>query len=173
MTINAPPTTPDVSAEHRKLLGYYGLFMVTWSLLESVIQAAIMKELGLSPAKAVIITGKLQFHPRVQLLIGLLKDNVQPNGKAIKIAQKIESFAHRNTIVHGLVVVGDPNKLSFLKYDGGATVKQSFTSETMDKHITGLSERTKKLQDLLYVTDADIQLIGDATQRFIKSSANK
>jgi hypothetical protein len=143
--------------------------MVAWSVLETVIQTAIMKELGITPAKAVITTGKLQFQPRVQLLINLLKLKDTPDRDAIKLLQKTEGFAHRNTIVHGIIIIGDPSKLTFIKYDGGASIKQIFTPETMEKHILGLNERTEKLQELLNVSDEEIQLIGDATLNFSKN----
>lgn len=140
--------------------------MVAWSVLETVIQTAIMKELGITPAKAVITTGKLQFQPRVQLLINLLKLNETPDKETIKLLQKTEGFSHRNTIVHGIIIIGNPEKLTFVKYDGGASVKQTFTLDSMEKHLSGLAERTEKLQELLHVTDKEMQSIGDATLDF-------
>jgi hypothetical protein len=140
--------------------------MVAWSALEAVIQTAIMKELGITPAKAVIITGKLQFQPRVQLLINLLKLNETSDRETIKLLQKTEGFSHRNTIVHGIIIIGNPEKLTFVKYDGGASVKQAFTVDSMEKHISGLAERTVKLQALLNVTDEEMQRICDATLEF-------
>jgi hypothetical protein len=144
--------------------------MVAWSVLESVIQTAIRKELGITPVKAVITTGKMQFQPRVQLLINLLKQSPTPDKEAISLLQKMEGFAHRNTIVHGLVVIGEPDKLTFLKYDGGASIRQSFTVESMMKHISGLTERTEKIQLLLNVSNQEIQEIGDATLELFKKS---
>lgn len=158
------------SSEQAKLLQMYGLFMATWSVLESVIQAAIMKELEVSPTKAVIITGKLQFNPRAQLLISLLKLREQPNQEAIKLLNKMEGFAHRNTIVHGLMVIGESDKLTFVKYEGGASMKQTFTPSDMLKHLEALGDRVIKLQNELDVRDSDIQLIGDATMKFVKAT---
>ncbi|QXW46881.1 hypothetical protein [Pseudomonas amygdali] len=163
-------TPPAVSSDQLQLIQLYGLFMVAWSALESVIQAAIMKELGVSPIKAVIITGKLQFQPRIQLLIGLLKQNTPQNQEAIKAMQKMEGFAHRNTIVHGLVIVGKPEQLTFIKYDGGASVSQSFIPSEMEKHIHGLADRSERIQHLLGITDKDIQDIGDATLALVKAT---
>ncbi|HEX8591760.1 MAG TPA: hypothetical protein VF682_00530 [Pseudomonas sp.] len=160
---------PAVSNAQQKVIHYYGLFMVAWSALESVIQAAIMKELSVSPTKAVIITGKLQFQPRIQLLIGLLKQSTPQNLEAIKVIQKMEGFAHRNTIVHGLIIVGKPEQLTFIKYDGGASVSRSFTPDDMEKHITGLMDRSLNIQHLLGIADTDIQQIGDATLALTKN----
>jgi len=169
MTTTSLNPTAEISSAHRTLISYYGLFMVAWSTLESLLQTAIMKELNISPTNAVIITGKLQFQPRAQLLINLLKENPSCDKEAIRLIQKMEGFAHRNTIVHGLIVVGDPERLTFVKYDGGGSVKQSFTPEIMAKHIMGLNERTEKLQGLLGILDSDLQLIGGATLRFANS----
>ncbi|MDF3175060.1 hypothetical protein P3C22_24065 [Pseudomonas sp. ER28] len=162
--------TPKISGEHGKLFQYYGLFMTLWSVLESVIQAAIMKELAVSATKAVIITGKLQFNPRAQLLANLLKHSSKPNLEAIALLNKMESFAHRNTIVHGMMVIGRSDRLTFVKYDGGASMSRSFTPSDMEKHLEALSDRVERLQALLSVTDADIQLIGDATMAFVKAA---
>jgi hypothetical protein len=112
----------------------------------------------------------MQFQPRVQLLINLLKQSPTPDKEAISLLQKMEGFAHRNTIVHGLVVIGEPDKLTFLKYDGGASIRQSFTVESMMKHISGLTERTEKIQLLLNVSNQEIQEIGDATLELFKKS---
>jgi hypothetical protein len=153
----------EVSPQQSELIQKYGLFMVAWSVLESVIQAAIMKELGIEPEKSVIVTGKLQFYPRVQLLCSLLKLKGDTHKEAIKLLNKIEGAAHRNTLVHGLVIVGDPERFTFVKYDGGASVKQSFTPYDMHQNIMDLSEKTNNLQDLLNISQGDIQLIGEAT----------
>lgn len=160
--------TYQLSDDHSKLLQLYGIFMCTWSTLESVLQAAIMKELGVSATKTVIITGKMQFNPRAQLLANLLKHSDHPNKEAITLLNKMEGFAHRNTIVHGLMVVGEADKLTFVKYDGGASLKQTFTPIDMLKHIAGLNDRIIKLQGLLEVTESDLQLIGNATLGFVK-----
>ncbi|POQ05552.1 hypothetical protein [Pseudomonas syringae] len=161
-------TPPTISSAQLQLINLYGFFMVAWSALESVIQAAIMKELDISPTKAVIITGKLQFQPRIQLLINLLKQNTPQNQEAIKAMQKMEGFAHRNTIVHGLIVIGKPEQLTFIKYDGGASVSQSFTPIEMERHVNGLNDRSERIQHLLGITDREIQEIGDATLSLVK-----
>jgi hypothetical protein len=141
--------------------------MVTWSIVETVVQAAIMKNLAIGATDAVIVTGKLQFTPRVQLLCALLKREGDTHKEAIKLLQKTEGFAQRNTMVHGNIVVGVPGVLTFIKYDGGASTKQSFSAEGMTKHILALNTRIETLQGLLNITNADMQLIGDATLALI------
>jgi hypothetical protein len=148
---------------HSEVIRMYGLFMIAWSVLEAVIQTAIMKELELAPEKTIMITGKMQFHPRLQLLCPLLKLHGQKHKQAIELLNKFESFAHRNTIVHGLVIVGVPDQLTFVKYDGGASASRSFTSAELTKHVVGLNDRVETLQKLLDISNADMQQIIDAT----------
>jgi hypothetical protein len=158
----SPANQQTPQMPHTAVIYWYGLFMVTWSVLESVLQAAIMKQLGIEAGEAVILTGKLQFNPRVQLLCGLLKKG-DTHQEAIKLLNKTEGFAHRNTLVHGNIIVGVPGQLTFVKYDGGNSEKRIFTSDEMKKHVEALNTRITTLQSLLQITDSEIQLIGDAT----------
>lgn len=153
---------------HAAVIFYYGLFLVTWSIAETVVQAAIMKHLKVGPNDAVILTGKMQFNPRIQLLCALLKRDGNKHSEAMKLLNKTEGFFQRNTLVHGNVIVGVPGELTFIKYDGGASTKQSFTADGMRKHVQALSHRIESLQRLLEITDDDLQKIGDATLGMIK-----
>jgi len=164
MSLVLPQTKASNQAlNHTAIIQTYGLFMVAWSVIESVIQTAIMKQLGIDATRAVVITGKMQFNPRVQLLCGLLKLEGDKYEEAIKLLNKTEGFAHRNVLVHGNIIVGMPGQLTFVKYDGGNSAKRSFTFDDMHKHVTALTDRTNKLQSLLDVSDADMQKIVDAT----------
>jgi hypothetical protein len=161
----APANQQIPQTPHTEVIYWYGLFMVTWSILETVLQAAIMKQLRIGADEAVIVTGKMQFNPRVQLLCALLKRQGDTYQDAIKLLNKTEGFAHRNTMVHGSIVVGVPGQLTFVKYDGGSSAKRMLTAEDMKKHVLALNARIMTLQGLLQTTDADLQLIGDSTLR--------
>lgn len=163
MSVENNSLSNPAPSRHAEVFRMYGLFMVTWSVLESVIQAAVMKELALTPEKTIITTGKMQFHQRLTLLCPLLKLHGPKHKEAIELLNKFESFAHRNTIVHGLVIVGVPDQLTFVKYDGGATKSRSFTSSELLNHVMGLNTRIMKLQKLLNISDGDIQQLADAT----------
>jgi hypothetical protein len=149
--------------QHKDVTFWYGMFMITWSIVDSVVQAAIMKNLGIAASDAVILTGKMQFNPRVQLLCALLKREGDTHKDAIKLLNKTEGFSQRNTLVHGNIIVGVPDVLTFVKYDGGASTRQSFSADNMLKHVSALNNRIVTLQQLLKITDADMQLIVDAT----------
>jgi hypothetical protein len=162
----AGQTVPQSS--HTSVIFFYGMFMVAWSVAEGVVQAAIMKNLRVEPSDAVVVTGKMQFNPRVQLLCALLKREGDKYKEAIKLLNKTEGSAQRNTLVHGHIIVGVPDQLTFVKYDGGASVKQTFTSEDMKKHVEALNDWVVNLKNLLQITDADCQLICDATLGMVK-----
>ncbi|WP_124664133.1 hypothetical protein [Burkholderia sp. Bp8998] len=162
-TQTAPSNQNAQPFQHTDVVFWYGMFMVTWSIVDSVVQTAIMKNLGIGATDAVILTGKMQFNPRVQLLCALLKREGDTHKDAIKLLNKTEGFAQRNTLVHGNIIVGVPGVLTFVKYDGGASTKQSFSADDMLKHVHALNTRIVTLQQLLKIADADMQLIVDAT----------
>lgn len=105
-TTNARLQKTKFDMTHQTVIYSYGLFMVAWSVLESVIQAEIMKQLKVNEHKAVLVTSKLQFYPRMELLCGLLELHGDTHKETISLLRKIEGFAERNTLVHGLIVVG-------------------------------------------------------------------
>jgi hypothetical protein len=146
----------------------YGIFMVAWAVLEGIVQAGIRKELGISAEKSVIVTGKLQFNPRVQLLVALLKLHGDKHKEAINLLNKFEAFAKRNSIVHGMVGSRENGKITFTKYDGAGSTSHSFSAKELLDHSRALTERTVTLRDLLGLTDADSQEISNATAAFVK-----
>lgn len=152
-----------------KVASAYGVFMMSWAVMEGVIQAGIRKELGISAIKTVIITGKMQFNPRAQLLIGLLKLHGDKHKEAITLLNKIEGFAKRNSIVHGMIGMTRDGKISFSKYDGGASTVHIFNRDDIANLATGIAERTIRLRDLLELTDQDSQEISNATVDFARS----
>jgi hypothetical protein len=157
------------SQAQRSLIESYGLFMSTWSILENVIQAAVKKELNLDAKKTVIVTGKLQFNPRLQILISLLKLKGE-SGEVIKLLSKIESYAQRNVLVHGIIIVNNPQCLTFAKFDGGASIKRTFYAADFVKHNLGLANHIEKIQNLLNIDDSDLNVIGQATLDLASSS---
>jgi hypothetical protein len=136
--------------------------MITWSIIESVLQAGIMKQLNIDARKTVIVTANQQFYPRMQMLCKLLKIEGDRNKEAISILNKIEGYAKRNSLVHGLIIVGVPGELTFVKHDGNTSSRETFNSSDFLVHITGLTNRINRVQELLGISDQDIQRIVDA-----------
>ncbi|MDN7858334.1 hypothetical protein QZM81_21280 [Burkholderia cepacia] len=148
---------------HAEVIYYYGLFMVAWSVADTVIQAATMKKLGTGAEDAVRDTAGKTFHPRVERLRKLLEQEGDTHKEAIELLQNFQKMAHRNTLAHGNIIVGVPGQFTFINYGKSGLEKQTFTTEDFKKHVNDLNNRTAELQRLLQVTDADLQQICDAT----------
>jgi hypothetical protein len=155
-------------ATHAQVIHLYGVFMVAWSVLEGVIQTAIMKELQISPQKAIIVTAGMQFRQRVAVLCSLLKLSSPDRDAAVALLRKIEKKGKRNMLVHGHIIVGVPGQLTFVKSSasedtGLRTNKASFTAAELKRHILELKQESENLQTLLQVSDADIQQLVDTS----------
>jgi hypothetical protein len=101
--------TPPVADEMVLILAAYGLFMVNWSLFETILEFAITKRAGLNAVEGNIVTAGLAFERRASILRGLLAMNNKPEG-AIKLINEITQEARRNSIIHGHVLIGDDGK---------------------------------------------------------------
>jgi hypothetical protein len=158
---------------HAQIIHLYGLFMITWSVLDGVIQTAIAKELQVSPAKAIIITTGMQFRQRVAVLSSLLKLSDVDRKAAIAALRKMEKNGKRNMLVHGYIIVGVPYQLTFVKSsvseDGGLlTKKVKFTAPDLQRHVLELNAEILNLQKLLEVSDAEVQQLVDASLKEAK-----
>lgn len=155
------------SNSHAHVVFLYGMFMVAWSVLDGVVQAAIMKELRLDAPRAQIVTTAMQFRQRVAVLSSLLRLHGPKYDSAIRILTKVEKSARRNMLVHGHIIVGVPGQLTFVKSsaseDAGFKAKKAtFTAQGLHRHIFALTETTDRLQALLNLTDNDTQALADA-----------
>jgi hypothetical protein len=151
---------------HTLVIHHYGLFMVAWSVLESVVQAGIMKELKLKPVQAQILTSSMMFRQRVAVLSSLLRLRREPPSQAILLLSKLETGARRNALVHGHIIVGIPGQLTFVKSSvsdetGFKARKFVFTAAELLKHIQEVNEKTSRLQALLSITDQETQQLAD------------
>lgn len=153
---------------HAQVIHGFGMFMVAWSVLEGVIQVAIMKELQVSSAKAIVVTAGMQFRQRVAVLSSLLKLSDTNRKPAIALLRKIEKKGNRNMLVHGHIIVGVPGLLTFVKSSasedsGLRTNKASFTTADLQRHVLELNDEIARLQILLGVSDAEVQQLVDAS----------
>ena len=105
----------ELAQSQEQVLHRYGMFMVTWSILDGVVQAALMKQLQLDPERALIVTTSMQFRQRVAVLSSLLRLLGSQHQEAIALLQKLEKSARRNALVHGHIVIGVPGQLTFVK----------------------------------------------------------
>lgn len=162
---------------HELVIARYGLFMIAWSVLDSTVQAAIGKQLKVSPQKTLIVTTGMQFRQRVGVLCSLLRLDGTDHSETLKLLQRAEKNARRNMLVHGHIIVGTPGQLRFIKTsaaeEGLSAKSVSFTAGDLQKHILLTNATTEKLQALLGVSDSDIQLLVDEAVRIERQSGSK
>lgn len=84
----------------------YGLYMVTWSVFEYILEFVIESQAGLKPIHAAIIATGLGFERKAPIARSLLSLDPQ-YAKAISTINKITQEAGCNSIVHGTVYVGE------------------------------------------------------------------
>ncbi len=120
------PSIPDIPDEMAITLAAYGLFMLNWSLLETVIEVAIMKRLELHPLEGAIVTSSLSFQARASILRSFLALDPKPEAKeAIKVINTTTQEASRNAIIHGQVFAeGETLSFVYRKVDQGLTAKR-------------------------------------------------
>jgi len=166
--------TPPATDEMVLILAAYGLFMINWSLFESVLEAAIAKRVGLDVVEGNIVTAGLAFERRASILRGLLAMNNKPPG-AGKLINEITQEARRNSIIHGHVFVEeDGKKIIFVKRSVEQELKankQEFDHVSMLAHARALREKIQKLQSLLEITEEDLSEFSNIGQSLANKSA--
>ena len=144
---------------HTKSLNAYGLFMVTWSILESVLEVAIMKQLGINEMQTAIVTSSLGFKARASILSSLLALHGDKHSETIKLLNQITQNAKRNTLVHGHIFVGEHEKLTFVKADASQRYRArraTFSAADLITHVQTLNSSIQSLQAFLGVTDDEL-----------------
>jgi hypothetical protein len=169
-------TAPSVDEIPRTMiltLAAYGLFMLNWSLLETVLEVAIMKRLELHPLEGTIVTASLGFQSRASILRSFLAlDTTQESKDAIKEINTATQEANRNTIIHGQVFA-EGETLSFVhrRVDQGLTAKRVIVDSTsMLQRASRLKESVIRIQSLLSISDDDLHEFGNIGQRLAISS---
>jgi hypothetical protein len=153
------PSVDEIPETMIVTLASYGLFMLNWSLLETVIEVAIAKRLELYPLEANIVTASLGFQSRVSILRSFLALDNRPEAKeALKVIETATNEANRNTIIHGQVFA-EGETLSFVhrKVAHELTAKRiTVDSDSMLERASKLKNSVIKLQSLLPVSDDEM-----------------
>jgi hypothetical protein len=153
---------PEPSDEMVVTLAAYGLFMLNWSLLETVIEVAIMKRLQLRPLEGNIVTSSLTFQARSSILRSLLEVDASKEAKEAQgLIKTIVQEASRNAIAHGQVFVAGSHHLRFIhrKTDNAISAKCiEVDADSMQKRASTLKENIIRLQELLSVSDDLMQV---------------
>jgi hypothetical protein len=141
--MTSAPSIEDIPDTMVVTLASYGLFMLNWSLLETVLEVAIAKRVELHPLEGNIITASLGFQARASILRSFLAlDTRQESKDAIKVIDTATTEANRNMIIHGQVFAeGETLSFVYRKVDHGLTAKRI----TVDS--TSMLERAGKLKE--------------------------
>lgn len=135
------PQSPDVE---RAL----GRFIIAWSLVESIIEVGIAKQLGIGPHESSMITGTMMFQPKANLLLALLMRDKEKNKSAIKQIKKAQGIPHRNTIMHS--VIGGAEWIIWFnrrRNDGGFTSTiEKYTFQRLNFETSNISQVATDLQ---------------------------
>ena len=144
---------------HTQVIHAYGTFMVSWSVLESVLEVAIMKQLKISELQAAIVTSSLGFRARSTILSSLLNLHGDEYSEAVKVLNKITQNAKRNTFVHGHIFVGEQEKLTFVKADVNQKYRAkrvTLTAVELYLHVLEINSSVAVLQKLLAISDDEL-----------------
>jgi hypothetical protein len=172
MATSSPPI--DLSDRMLVTLAAYGLFMINWSLLETVLEVAIAKRVDLHPLEGTIITCGLNFQSRASILRSFLAlDQTQDSKDAIALINTITQEASRNAIIHGQVFVhGETLMFVHRRTDQSLIAKTvSLDSDAMSEKGTRLKESIIKLQSLLSVSEEDLHEFGNISLILANRSA--
>jgi hypothetical protein len=171
--MTSAPSVDDIPDAMVVTLASYGLFMLNWSLLETVLEVAIAKRVGLLSLEGSIITSSLGFQARASILRSFLAlDNSQESKDAIKEINTATQEANRNIIIHGQVFA-EGESLSFVhrRVDQSITAKRVIVdSATMLQRASKLKECIMRIQSLLSISDDDLHEFGNISQRLAISA---
>jgi hypothetical protein len=166
---------PEPSDEMLVTLAAYGLFMLNWSLLETVIEVAIAKRLELHPLEGNIVTSSLAFQSRSSILRSLLDLDTRKEAKeAQKLINTIVQEANRNAIIHGQVFVAGSHHLRFIHRKANDAISAKcieVDSDSMRERANSLKEHIVRLQELLSISDDALHEFGLISQKLAIKSA--
>ncbi len=123
----------------KELASALGHFIMAWSLVESTIEVAIGKQLGLKALESSVVTAGMQFMGRSSTLISLLKLDPAKNAAAIEIVHRMQDIGDRNDILHS-IIGGNQNIIWFNR----RTTRKKFTSRIENYDVKRLYEVTLK-----------------------------
>ena len=151
----------------KEITSALGQFIMAWSLVESTIEVAIGKELGLKALESSVVTAGMQFMGRSSTLLSLLKLHPLKHAKAIEIVNKMQEIGDRNDILHS-VIGGSQNLIWFNR----RTTRKKFASRIENYDRKRLLEVTVKCADLSTELMRNLGITSADYTRFFQDSHN-
>jgi len=158
--------------EHAKIMHAYGLFLVMWSIFESLLDYLIERETKLDPLRAIIIISGLGFERKAGITRSLLSLDSK-NTDAIAAISKFITDAGRNGMIHGEVHLGLKH-IEFVKHKTDHSLKtsiKSFTAGELSALVGKMSTAMQVIQDLVGVQDDDLLRHSEIAKNFWNKSA--
>lgn len=149
------PTT--VNRDNDQLMHMLGSFVLIWSTFESIIDAAIVKRLGITRIKGAIVVSDLGILARVGILKSLLNLQTDKQQAALTTIDKIQEEAKRNTLMHATIHLSG-GTLEFIKLETKTRLKAKlieYDPEEFAKRINKISDLIDDLRDQLGVSERD------------------
>ena len=140
----------------------YGRYLVTWDRLNAVLDAAIIKETGLTPAHGVLLVGSLTYKSRLGVLRSLLGMAVGAKADAIPLLTEIAQDSKRQPMVQGVAADGPAGSLSFTRHDLSVRLGASvvtYQSDEIETSAEELATDIDAIQQALGITEADLAQI--------------
>ena len=144
---------------HHDALHSLGMFVLSWSVLESYLEVGIAKQLALNSRDGAIVTASLQFKGRVSLLKGLLSRDSDRYAAPIATLNLLMNRADRNDLLHGVLSIA-PAGLVFTRRKSDGTLKISkkgHTARSLRKTATEIASVTRSLAHALNITDDEFK----------------
>lgn len=157
-----PPIKPP-NSKNEALISMIGHFVLVWSHFETLIGAAIMKRLKITPKQAAIVMSGLGFERKISILRALMSLHRRDNKKPFAIMDKILSLAKRNVLLHAAIsFTADDEYIEFIKMDTDRTIKARSVKHSVQTFATAMlevSETTNELRVYLGITWAEMETI--------------
>ncbi len=148
----------------------YGRYLVTWNSLQPVLDAAIVREIGVSATQGAIVVGALNAKSRLTVLRGLLASAGGEKADVVPLLSEINQEGKKQPMVQGSPSAGATNSLLFTRPDVAGRLAAStaeYTAEEMDEMADALADKVEALTAALAVTPAELAALKSAAEETV------
>lgn len=164
--------TPKPNQTHAYLAATLGNFTITWSILDLILDATIMRQLKINATRAAIVTSGLGFERKLSIVRCLLALHGARYSSALAKLAAIQQIAHRNVLMHGHV---HPEKtaLRFIKVDTGHQMKArsvALKRGEFDKVVLEINRLMVEFQSEVGVTESALTALANIGKNLTNKS---